>query len=116
MGTAAALGIWYLNRKLSGAASAVGDAISGTAQSTWNTMQTPVTGLGIANDIATNVVDAPSNALDALSLGLISGQGGTGGNGGIGAYLWNIVSGNAFAPSSAKAPDLGPVDYGTGGW
>jgi hypothetical protein len=116
VGAVAAAGIWYVNRKLSSAASAVGGAISGTAQTAWDTMQTPVSTLGAANGIATSIVDAPSNALDALSLGLISGQGGTTGNGGIGAYLWNIVSGEAFAPSGAKEPDLGPIDYGKGGW
>ena len=116
VGVAMAVGIWYLNRKLTGAASAVGGAISGAAQSTWDTMQTPVSNLGIANDIATNIVDAPSNVLDSLSMGLISGQGGTTGNGGLGAWLWHIVNGDAFAPASAKGPDLGPVDYGSGGW
>lgn len=66
----------------------------------WNTMQTPQTQLGPFNSVATGVVNAPSNLLDATSMGMIGGSGGTTGNGGIGAWLWNILDGNAFKPTS----------------
>lgn len=112
-----AAGAWYVKRKAGAAVASIGQGVSSAAAWTWDTAQTPVTSLGAANGIATSIVDAPSNALDAVSLGLISGIGGTTGNGGIGPWLWHIVNGDAFAPSSAKAPDLGPVDLGNGtGW
>lgn len=66
----------------------------------WNTMQTPQTNLGPLNSTATNIVNAPSNLLDAASLGLVGGSGGNTGNGGIGAWLMNIVDGNAFKPTN----------------
>jgi hypothetical protein len=66
----------------------------------WNTMQTPQTQFGPFNSTATGIVNAPSNLLDATSMGLIGGSGGTAGNGGIGAWLWNILDGNAFRPNS----------------
>lgn len=64
----------------------------------WNTAQTPQTNLGPFNSTATGIVNTPSNLLDATSMGLIGGSGGTTGNGGIGAWLWNILDGNAFKP------------------
>lgn len=108
-------GAWYVKRQAGAAVASIGQAVGGTASLAWGTAQTPITSLGAANGIATSIVDAPSNALDALSLGLISGAGGNTGNGGIGPWLWNIVSGAAFAPSTA-APNLGAVDLGNGGW
>ncbi|PMS38462.1 hypothetical protein [Trinickia symbiotica] len=113
---AVGLGLWWLERKITGGAAAVGAAISDGASSAWNTATTPVDlGNSTASDIGSGIVDAPANTLDALSLGMISGSGGTSGNGGLGSWLWNIVNGNAFAPASAQAPNLGPVDYGTSG-
>ena len=83
------------------AANAVGEDFTFVANlppTAWNTMQTPQTNLGPFNSTATGIVNAPSNLLDATSMGLIGGSGGTTGNGGIGAWLWNIVDGNAFKP------------------
>ncbi|WP_028214722.1 hypothetical protein [Paraburkholderia mimosarum] len=85
------------------AANAVGEGFTFVANlppTAWNTMQTPQTQLGPFNSTATGIVNAPSNLLDATSMGLIGGSGGNSGNGGIGAWLWNIVDGNAFKPSS----------------
>lgn len=84
------------------AAQAVGDGFTFVANlppTAWNTMQAPQTQFGPFNSTATAIVSAPSNLLDATSMGLIGGSGGTTGNGGIGAWLWNIVDGNAFKPA-----------------
>lgn len=90
-----------------GAASSAGSAV-------WGTATAPITYLGPANGVATDMVDAPSNLLDAFSLGLISGNGGNSGSANLGSWLWNIVNGNAFAPSSSSTSDAGamPVDFG----
>jgi hypothetical protein len=68
----------------------------------WNAAQAPQTQFGPFNSTATGVVNAPSNLLDAASMGLIGGSGGTTGNGGIGAWLWNILDGNAFKPAGTQ--------------
>jgi hypothetical protein len=114
--------LWYVSRKLSSGLSAAGSAIAGGASSAWNTATTPVLDPSIVGDTAASVgngiVAAPANALDSISLGLIGGSGGTTGNGGIGAWLWNVVNGNAFAPSTAVNPQPIPLDFGngTGNW
>jgi hypothetical protein len=64
----------------------------------WNTMQTPQTQFGPFNSTATGIVNAPSNLLDAASLGMISGQGGNTGSSNIGSWLWGYVNGDAFKP------------------
>jgi hypothetical protein len=84
------------------AAGAVGEGFTFVANlpaTAWNTAQAPQTQLGPFNSTATGIVNAPSNLLDAGSMGLIGGSGGTTGNGGIGDWLWNIVNGNAFKPN-----------------
>lgn len=64
----------------------------------WDTMQTPQTQFGPFNAPATAIVNAPSNLLDAASLGMISGQGGNTGSSNLGNWLWGIVNGDAFKP------------------
>ncbi|MFB9125932.1 hypothetical protein E2553_33175 [Paraburkholderia dipogonis] len=84
------------------AANAVGEGFTFVANlppTAWNAAQAPQTNLGPFNSTATSIVNGPSNLLDAASMGMIGGSGGNTGNGGIGAWLWNIVDGNAFKPN-----------------
>ncbi|EDT42128.1 hypothetical protein [Burkholderia ambifaria] len=108
--------LWYVGRKVGGGLSSVGAALSDAGQavasgasSAWTTVNTPVlpTDSGVAAvdgaaAIGNGVVSAPANAVDSLSMGLIGGSGGTTGNGGLGGWLWGIISGSAFAPSGAN--------------
>ncbi|MBU9401633.1 hypothetical protein KTE13_18005 [Burkholderia multivorans] len=108
--------LWYVGRKVGGGLSSVGAALSDAGQavasgasSAWTTVTTPVlpTDSGVAAvdgaaAIGNGVVSAPAGVVDSLSMGLIGGSGGTAGNGGLGGWLWGIISGSAFAPSGAN--------------
>jgi hypothetical protein len=65
----------------------------------WDTAQTPQTNLGPANGLGTGIVNAPSNVLNAASLGLIGGANGNKASG-IGDWLMSIVDGSYFAPKA----------------
>ncbi|WP_321797131.1 hypothetical protein [Burkholderia sp. BCC1988] len=123
--------LWYVGRKVSGGVSSLGSAISNglqaaggavvdTASSGWSSATAPVlpTDSGVpavdgAAALGNGVVSAPVNAVDSLSMGLIGGSGGTSGNGGLGGWLWRVISGEAFAPSASSTPDAqAPVDAG----
>jgi hypothetical protein len=67
----------------------------------WDLAQTPQTQFGPFNAPATAIVNAPSNLLDAASLGMISGQGGNTGSSNLGSWLWGIVNGDAFKPNGS---------------
>lgn len=119
------LGLWYVKRQASGALSAAGAAISGTASDAWNAAQTPVLDFGggpvatVANDVGNGIVAAPSNALDTLSFGTIGGTTGSsaslldtlkaGPMGGLFGMLTGDGNSNIFGP----APGAG-LDFGTG--
>ncbi|RKT99545.1 hypothetical protein C7H84_30170 [Burkholderia sp. Nafp2/4-1b] len=120
--------LWYVGRKVGGGLSSVGAALSSAGQavsdgasSAWTTAISPVlpTDSGVAAvdgaaAIGNGVVSAPANAVDSLSMGLIGGSGGTSGNGGIGGWLWGIISGSAFAPSGANSTPAAQGPAGDG--
>ncbi|MBA9942167.1 hypothetical protein [Burkholderia cepacia] len=128
--TAIAVGaaLWYVSRKIGGGLSSVGAALSsaGTAVadgagSAWSTATSPVlpTDTGVsavdgAAAIGNGVVAAPTGIVDSLSMGLIGGSGGTSGNGGLGGWLWGIISGSAFAPNGAGSTPGAQPDSGAG--
>jgi hypothetical protein len=96
---------------LTGAAGAVGGAIEDTASAGWNTATTPVLDPSLPGaSIGNGIVGAPSSILDSTSLGLISGDGGNTGNGGLWAWMTSIVSGDYFAPKGVPGIDLGTGD------
>lgn len=118
-GGALVLGAWYMRRKID----AAGQAVADTAQATWDVMQTPIDSLGPANMAATNIVEAPSNALDALSFGLIGRETGPGSSvldllkaGPFGGLI-GMLSGDGNTNMFGPAPDAG-IDYGNpnAGW
>lgn len=120
--------LWYASRKLGNGLSSVGAALSGAGQavadgasSAWTTVTTPVlpTDSGVAAvdgaaAIGNGVVSAPAGVVDSLSMGLIGGSGGTTGNGGLGGWLWKLLSGEAFAPSGANGTPDAQVASGDG--
>lgn len=128
--TAIAVGaaLWYVSHKIGNGLSSVGAALSSAggavadgASSAWSTATSPVlpTDTGVsavdgAAAIGNGVVAAPANLVDSLSMGLIGGSGGTSGNGGLGGWLWGIISGSAFAPSGAASTPGAQPDSGAG--
>ncbi|UTV53242.1 hypothetical protein [Burkholderia arboris] len=121
-------GLWYASRKLGSVASSVGAVVQGAANSVggsvidaYNMGTAPVlptdSGVGAVDGaaaIGNGVVAAPTNVVDSLSMGLIGGSGGTAGNGGLGGWLWGIISGSAFAPSGADSTQVAPATNDAG--
>jgi hypothetical protein len=111
-------GLWWIQRRVTGAASAVGAAISDTASSAWNTATTPIDlGSSIASDLGTGIVEAPANSTNALSFGTIGGGGGLGlwdtlKSGPLGGLV-GMISGDGNTNMIGPAPSAG-IDFGTG--
>lgn len=120
------LGLWYVKRQASGAVSAVGSAISGTASDLWGTANNPVFNFGSSGGldgavaaVGNNTVAAPTNVLNDLGFGGFTGTT-LPGDGVLGTLkagplggLWGMLTGDGNSNIFGPAPSAG-LDFGTG--